>query len=61
MSKEQFRNQQINAGHTVEICEEHLDINGKNVMTVMYRSKDFVESATVEDFELLKKGKRKNK
>lgn len=61
MSKEQFRNQQINAGHTVDVGEEHLDINGEVVLTVMYRSKDFVESATVEDFELLKKGKRKNK
>ena len=61
MSKEQFRNQQINAGHTVDVGEEHLDINGEVVLTVMYRSKDFVESATVEDFELSKKGKRKNK
>jgi hypothetical protein len=61
MSKEQFRNQQINAGHTVEVGEEHLDVNGETVLTVMYRSKDFVESATVEDFELSKKGKRKNK
>jgi hypothetical protein len=50
MSKEQFRNQQKNAGHIVEIGEERLDINGKTVRTVMYRSKGF---------ETLKKGKNK--
>jgi hypothetical protein len=47
MSK-QFREQQINAGHTVEIGEEHLDINGETVRTVMYRSKNFVKPEVVE-------------
>ena len=61
MSKEQFRIQQINAGHAVEIGEEHLDVNGKTVRTVMYRSKDFVKPEVVENFELLKEGKTNGK
>ena len=61
MSKEEFRNDQKALGHTVEVGEEHLDINGVPVRTVMYRSKDYKEPPPLQDELLLPEKERVKK